>query len=96
MASGLIQIVQGQLVKEIQLIDDQLSKHGKYLNGRQIYWIICNYFKVCETQGTIIELKDLLALSLKGDNVRQFVNAWHATMNLLQHVPSDDVLECLF
>jgi len=96
MASGLIKVVQGQLAKEIQLIDDQLSKQGKYLNGRQIYWIICNHFKVCETQGTIIELKDLLALSLKGDNVRQFVNAWNATMNLLQNIPSDDVLECLF
>ena len=46
MASGLIQVVHGQLAKEIQLIDDQLSKHGKYLNGRQMYWIVCNHFKV--------------------------------------------------
>jgi len=65
MASGLIQIVQGQLAKEIQLIDKQLAKHGKYLNGRQIYWIICNHLKVCETQGAINELKDLLAFTLK-------------------------------
>jgi len=26
----------------------------------------------------------------------QFVNAWNATMNLLQNVPNDDALECLF
>ena len=39
---------------------------------------------------------DLYTLSLKGDNVRQFVNAWNATMNLLQTTPSEEVLECLF
>jgi len=36
MAAGLSQVVQGQLAKAIQLIDEQLAKEGKYLNGRQI------------------------------------------------------------
>ena len=39
---------------------------------------------------------DLFALSLKGDNVRQFVNQWNATLNNLQTVPDDTTLECLF
>ena len=60
------------------------------------YWIVCNHFRICETQGVIIELKDVFVLTFKGGTVRQVVNEWNATMNLLQNVPSDEVLECVF
>ena len=46
--------------------------------------------------GVIIELRDLFAFTLKGDNVKQVVNDWNPTMNLLQTVPNEEVLEYLF
>ena len=37
-----------------------------------------------------------MQLSLKGDNVRAFVNDWDYTLSGLKHVPSEDILESMF
>ena len=49
MAPGLLAIVTDQLAKALQLIGEQLAKEGECLNGRQIYLIVCNYFKMRNT-----------------------------------------------
>ena len=42
-----------------------------------------------------MDFEDILAVELKGDNVRGYLNDWEATLNSVKEVPSEIILESL-
>ena len=44
-AVGFKKTVQGELLREIERMEEQLDKEGKQLNGRQLYWLILQELK---------------------------------------------------
>ena len=42
-----------------------------------------------------MDFEDILAVELKGDNVRGYLNDWELTLNAVKEIPSEDILENL-
>jgi len=95
-AAGLSSIIHGELERQINIIEEQMALIGKMMNGRQIAWMIYKHYKVSEIEGALLSFEDLLHVSLKGDNVRAFVNEWEAVIIALKPIPEENVLESLF
>ncbi len=66
------------------------------LNGRQIWWMMAQHFQISTADGALFELRDLLAVQRKGDNVKGFMLDWDTTLLYMGERPKDDVLETLF
>ena len=79
-AAGLIIIMYGELGRRITILDDQLSRKGEMLNGRQILWIIYQRFRVHKTQAAMLTREHLFAIKLSNDNLREFLNSWDEVM----------------
>ncbi len=50
-ASGLSEKMHGEFQAEVAVVEQSLAKKGKMLNGRQLAWMIYNYFKITATVG---------------------------------------------
>ena len=75
-AAGIIQIIYGELGRRITILDDQLSRKGEMLNGRQILWLVYQRFRVHKTQAAMLTREHLFAVKLSNDNLREFLNIW--------------------
>jgi len=95
-AAGLSSILHCELERQITIIEEQMGQQGNMMNGRQIAWMIYQHYKVSETEGALLCFEDLLHVSLKGDNVRAFVNEWEAVIIALKVVPEENIMESLF
>ena len=72
-AAGLSSIIHGDLLRQINVVEEQLTTRGRMINGRQVTWLLYRHFRVSEVQSSILGQDDLLNLSLRGDNVRAFL-----------------------
>ena len=95
-AAGLAKIISGEFQRQIQMMEEEAALQKKMIKGRQIAFLIYHHFKISATEGSILEFEDLLAVELKGDNLRAFLNDWESTLLGLKKRPEVDVLESLF
>ena len=50
-----------------------------------------------ETEGALLDFRDLLSVELKGDNVLGYINDWDLCLLSMKNPPQDeDILESLF
>ena len=82
-ASGLAQILQGDICKQIEIIETELDKEHKLLNGRQIAWLIYDYFKTSTTEGTVMDFGDLLECKMENNNLVAFHADWKMILNCI-------------
>ena len=60
-AAALSESTHGPLATKIRNIEEKLATQGKMLKGRQMAWIIDNYFRINELDSALVEFDDLLA-----------------------------------
>ena len=97
MAEGLASCFHGEFAKRIQVLEEeQLSRTGRYLTGRQLGWHMDQHFRLGDAEGTILDFQDLRAVKLKGDNLAAFQNEWEMTLSGMTHWPSWDILESMY
>ena len=68
---------------------------GEMIMGRQIAWIIYDYFKISEQEGALLEFKDLLLIKFKS-NLKGFIHEWDMTLLGINDTPKVEILESLF
>ena len=68
------------LIKKVHVKETEYSKVGLILIGRQITWMLCEYFKVSEHDGAMLDWDELLSVELKRDNLQQFLFDWESTL----------------
>ena len=80
------------------MIDDerQQTSTGSMLTGRQIAFKIFEHFKISEVEGALLDVRDLVALELKGDNLRAFDTAWDEILLAMKKEPEEEILESLY
>ena len=52
------------------------SERGRFLWGRQISFMIHDYFRVTSAHETVLDYADLFSVTLRGDNVEEFDKRW--------------------
>ena len=91
-ASALNKINQiSQFKKKVSLEEQIAQKEGRFLRGRQIAFMIYDYFRVTGAHETVLDYVDLFFVTLHV-NVQEFGTRWEGSSIVMSKIPSDDVL----
>ena len=76
-ASALNKIIQSsQFKKKVSLEEQKAQKEDQFLRGRQIAYMIYDYFQVTGAHDTVLGYADLFSVSLRNDDVQDFDTKW--------------------
>ena len=96
-ASALNKIIQNShFKKEVSLEEQKAQKEDRSLRGRQIAFMIYDFFRVTGAHAAILDYADLFSVVLQDDNVQQLVTRWDEVLLSMSKIPADDVLESLY
>ena len=96
-ASVLNKITQNsQFKKKVSLEEQKAQKEDRFLRGRQIAFIIYDYFRVTGAHDTALDYADLFSVNLHNDNIQDFDTRWDEVPLSMSRFPSDDVWESLY
>lgn len=96
LSTALSKIVSGEFKRQVMLKKEQASQEGKMIKGRQILWLIYEQYKLNVIDGNHLNLTDLYAVQLHGDNVVAFLNDWDGCISQLVRLPPPEEMEHLF
>ena len=68
----------------------------KRLRGRQIAYLIYDYFWVTGIHDSVENYADLFTISLRNDDIQEFDSKWDGILLSMTKIPPDDILEGLY
>ena len=96
-ASARSKIIQNsQFMKKVSLGGAQSQKEDRVLRGRQIAFMIYDYFRVTGAHDTVLDYADLLSVTLHDDNIQEFDTRWDEVVLSMSKIPTDEILERLY
>ena len=76
-ASALNRIIQNsQFKKKVSLEEQKAHEEDRFLRGRQIAFMIYDYFRVTGAHDTVLDYADLFSVALHDDNIQEFDTGW--------------------
>ena len=76
-ASALNRIIHNSHFKRrISLEEQKVQKEDRFFRGRQIAYLICEYFRVIGTNDSVENYTDLLTIVLRNDDIQEFDSKW--------------------
>ena len=76
-ASALNKIIlNSQFKKKVSLEEQKSQKEDRFLRGRQIAFMIFDYFRVTGAQDTVLDYADLFSVTLRDDNIQELDTRW--------------------
>ena len=96
-ASALNKIIQNShFKKKVSLEEQKAQREDQFLRGRQIAFMIYDYFRVTGSHDAVLDYADCFSVTLRNDNVQEFDTIWDEVLLSMSKIPSDDVLESLY
>ena len=96
-ASALNRIIQNTHFKRrISLEEQKAQKQDRFLRGRQIAYLIYEYFRVTGANDSVENYADLLTILLRSDDIQEFDSKWDEIVKSTTQIPPDDILEGLY
>ena len=90
------------------LLEDKIQDRGMYLftisfescdrfiRGRQIAYLIYEYFRVTGANDSVEQYADLFTVCLRNDDIQALDSKWDGILLPMTKIPSDDILEGLY
>ena len=72
------------------------QKEDRFLRGRQIAYLIYEYFRVTGANDSVENSADLFAVVLRNDDIQEFDSKCDEILLSMTQIPSDDILENLY
>ena len=72
------------------------QKLDRFLRGRQIAYLIYDYFRVTGIHDSVGNYADLFTFSLRNDDIQEFDSKWDGILLSMTKIASDDILEGLY
>ena len=95
-ASALNRIIHNSHFKRrISLEEQKTQKQDRFLRGRQIDYLIHEYFRVTGANDSVENYADLFTIALRNDAIQEFDSKWDGILFSMTKIPSDDILERL-
>ena len=88
-------IKKSQFKKKVSLEEQEAQKEDRFLRGRQIAFMIYDYFRVTGDHHTVLYYADLFSVTLRDDNIQEFDTRWDEVLLSMSKIPSDEILESL-
>ena len=82
--------------KKISVEERRAQKDDRFLRGRQIDYLIYEYFRPTGSYYEIQGLSGLFSIKLENDDIQDFDLRWEQALLLTSDPPSDKVLEGLY
>ena len=71
-------------------------KEDRCLRGRQIAYLIYEYFRVTGANDSVENYAELFTVVLQNDNIHEFDTKWDEILLSMTQIPTDDILESLY
>ena len=71
-------------------------KEDRFLRGRQIAYLIYEYFQVTGANDSVENYADLFTVVLRDDDIQEFDSKCDEILLSMTQIPSDDILEILY
>ena len=96
-ASALNKIIHNSHFKRrISLEEQKAQKQDRFLRGRQIAYLIFEYFRVTGANDSVENFADLFTIFLRNDDIQESDSKWDGILLSMTKIPPDDVLESLY
>ena len=96
-ASALSRIIHDtQFKRRISLEEQKAQTEDRFLRGRQIAYLISEYFRVTGANDSVENYTDLLTISLRNVDIQEFDSKWDGILLSMTKIPHDDILEGLY
>ena len=96
-ASALNQIIHNSHFKRrISLEEQKVQKQDRFFRGRQIVYLIYEFFRVSGANDSVENYADLLfTIGLRNGDIQEFDSKWDGISLSMTKIPHDDILEGL-
>ena len=96
-ASAMNRIIHNSHFKRrISLEEQKAQKQDSFLRGRQIAYLIYDYFRITGIHDSVENYADLFTISLRNDDFQEFDSKWDGFLLSTTKIPHDDILEGLY
>ena len=96
-ASALNKIIHNsQFKRRISLEEHKAQKEDRFLRGRQIAYLIYEYFRVTGANDSVENYTDQFTIPLRNDDIQEFDWKWDGILLSMTKIPHDDILEGLY
>ena len=96
-ASALNRIIHNTRFKrKVSLEEQKAQKEVRFLRGRQIAYLIYEYFRVTGANDSVENYADLFTNVLRDDDFQEFDSKWDGILLSMTKIPSDDILVGLY
>ena len=85
-----------QFKRRISLEEQKAQKQDSFLRGRQIDYLIYDYFRVARTDDSVEIYKNLFTVVFPNDDMQEFDSKWDEILQSVTKIPLDDILEILY
>ena len=93
-ASALNRIIfDTQFKTKVSLEEQKAQKEDRFLRGRQIAYLIYEYFRVTGAHDSVENYADLFTIVLRNDDIQEFNSKCDGILLSMTKIPSDDILE---
>ena len=72
------------------------ASQDRFLRGRQIAFLIYEYFRVTGADDSVESCADLFTIVLRNDDIQEFDSKWDEILVSMTQIPHDDILEGLY
>ena len=96
-ASALNRIIHNSPFKRRASLEKQKAqKEDRFLRGRQIAYLIYEYFRVTGANETVENYADLFTIGLRNDDIQEFDSKWDGILLSMTEIPPNNILEGLY
>ena len=82
--------------RRISLEEQNAQKQDRFLRGRQIAYLISEYFRVTVANDSVENYADVFTVGLRNDDIQEFDSKWDGILLSMTKIPPDDILEGLY
>ena len=87
---------QSNFWRRVSVEEQRAQKHDRFPRGRQIAYMIYEYFRATPAHEAVQRLSTLFAAGLQNDDVQDFDVRWDHALLSASEIPSDMILEGLY
>ena len=96
-ASALNRIIHNShFRRRVSLEEQKAQEEDRFLRGRQIAYLIYEYFRVTGANDSVENFADQFTVALRNDFIQEFDSKWDGISLSMSKIPSDDILESLY
>ena len=95
--SALNKIIQNtRFKKKVSLEEIKAHIEDRFLRGRQIAYLIYEYFRVTDANDSVENYADQFTIGLRNDDIQEFDSKWDEFLLSMTQISSDEILKSLY